>query len=154
MHQIARAMDGKALLPDIKSVARSLEKIEDNYGGDASKLKDILRGTVEVRSQADYDAAIEQVKKHFTVTDIDAEPKISGYSDVNMKVEINGCPAEIQINTARMLRAKESGHVLYEKYRTLKGDINKSGEPATPEQAQRLDHLNDLMIHLYSKAQG
>lgn len=161
MHQIARAMDGKAMLPDIKSVTRSLEKIASNYGGDASHLKDVLRGTIEVRSQADYAAAIEQVKQHFTVLpdrtgapDIDMAPKSSGYHDVNMKVMIDGAPAEIQINTAKMLRAKETGHVLYEKYRKLEGDIKKSGEPATPEEASRLEHLNDLMLHLYSKAQS
>jgi SPP1 gp7 family putative phage head morphogenesis protein len=148
MQAIAAHVDGNAMLAPLKGVLRSLDKIENKYNGNASKLGDILRGTIAVSSPSEYERTITEVKAHFTVIDVDQAPKPGGYRDVNIKVDLgDGLKGEIQINTPAMLAAKEIGHKPYEEWRKL-----KEAPDQTPGVKARIAELTREMEAIYAPA--
>ena len=107
--EIAESVGGKSAVVPLKGSARAVEKIMADYEGDPSKIKDLLRTTIEIKSPADVTKAIEQLKAKygepvkFRNSLAHDAPSVggSGYRDVNMVVEINGSYAEVQINFPR-----------------------------------------------------
>lgn len=114
------------ILPPIKGVKRAVEKTNAEYSGDATRMKDLVRGTIIVNSPEQAAQALAAIKSKFDVTDIkdrmiapDAKPTDAGYRDVNITAKVGGQPVEIQINTPQMMAAKDVAHKLYEKQRAL-----------------------------------
>jgi hypothetical protein len=150
---IAKDTHGKVAKAPLKDRARAIQKANEDYEGDASKIKDIARNTIVV-DQNQYGNAVALLEKHgATVTTIDPETDPLGYSGSNAVFVTEVCiPAEIQVNTPEMTYAKESpdnakailgeekyaeiaektgisggrGHQLYEEWRKLPdGDPRK-----------------------------
>jgi uncharacterized Zn-binding protein involved in type VI secretion len=98
----------------LKSPLRAVQKIEQDYGGDASEIKDLARNTIVVPKGTE-DAALQSllqanpriVTENVKITDPVSNPL--GYSDIKVTVPTeSGIPAEIQINSPEMIYAKES----------------------------------------------
>ena len=148
--QIANQTDGRVAKTPLKSRERAMVKATDDYGGDASKLKDVARNTVVV-NQDQYNKAVTILQERGArINRISANSDPLGYSGTNSVVQTNaGIPAEIQVSTPDMIYAKEKpevartilgessyndmatrtgvpagrGHELYEQWRSLpKGD--------------------------------
>ncbi len=130
-----------------KSVNRIIEKARNNYAGDISRVKDIIRNTF-IADKSKHHLIINDISKSFNVDRIKRQFASSdplGYSGtiVNVKFK-NGTFAEIQVNTPQMIYAKDLhsapiigrsmfdkikrksglspglGHKYYEEWRTLK----------------------------------
>lgn len=147
--RIADVFGGRVAKAPVKSEGRALEKIMADYAGDASRIKDLVRNTIIVdakdieRVVARLEAAGAKVKAVATASDP------LGYSGINATIVTkSGLTAEIQVNTAKMIFAKESagnarailgdasyqaiarevgvpggrGHRLYEQWRALPPD--------------------------------
>jgi len=119
--------------------ARATEKVADKYKGDWAQLKDIVRGTVAVPSQADLAGALQSIQREVEAAgwrvvgienrySLDAGSAVNtgatsfGYRDVSMHlVSPDGHVAELQLNTIPMMQAKEfgGGHKLYEEIRGI-----------------------------------
>ena len=142
------------MLAPLKGVARAAEKSMADYGGDASRLKDILRATVIIDNIEQIQKAIEHVQRRFAgVTkfrDTLRSPleTTDGYRDVNMNVVIDGQVAELQINLPEMVRAKEANHALYEERRT----IESKGSELTAADVARINELDGAMKASYAVA--
>lgn len=118
------------IAPLKKRDGRATEKVNADYGGDWSKLLDVVRCTVAVDNMddmADVIAAlkergmepVQRPKNKF------GRPTESGYRDLNFVVRMpNGIAAEVQINVKDMLRAKNEAHQYYEITRKIE-DANK-----------------------------
>jgi uncharacterized protein len=116
---------GLVFLAKNKSEARAAEKVEKEYSGDWSKLRDYVRATVAFDTMDDLraalaalpDAGIELAAKP---KDKFANPTSVGYSDVNTLVKLpNGAVAELQFHLKGMLAAKAEAHDLYAEQQKL-----------------------------------
>jgi len=125
---------GSALfLAPTKSEKRGREKVEADYGGDYSQLKDMVRATIAVERIDDLGEAVEKVKKSGLKFISDpknnyAKPGPTGYRDFNTLVELpNGMVAELQFNVIPMLAAKAEAHHYYEVERSLNAKYETDG---------------------------
>ncbi|ROM68861.1 hypothetical protein BK653_12860 [Pseudomonas brassicacearum] len=105
---IAAQYGGKVAKAPIKSEARAREKIDNDYGGDATRIKDLARNTIIVESDQINSVAAELGKRGANVKVIDGAANEMGYSGVNSTMQTRaGIPGEIQVNSPEMIYAKE-----------------------------------------------
>lgn len=125
---------------------RAKEKVDADYGGDWSKLLDVVRCTLAVDNLDDMADTIRQLEgKGLTPMQQPknrfAKPTEMGYRDMVMIVQLpNGMAAEVQFNVKDMLQAKNAGHKLYEKSRSIVAKNMKDGviaDPSTWDPADR-----------------
>lgn len=156
--KIAEAVGGEALLPELKALDRAKEKINANYNGDASMIRDVLRASVIVSSGSEVTAVYQSLFDDFDVIETSARNGYAekvhssdGYFHAKMDVVFNGIFAEIQIHTQAMMAAKGMAHKLFEQRQTIKRSIPKGARP-TQDQARRMNELNKQMRELFRKA--
>ena len=135
--------DSFMFIAPLKGEKRAKEKVEADYKGDWSQLRDIVRGTISVPSMGHVKQAIEHLKS--AGLELAQKPKNrfekptpEGYRDLMTFVKLpNGMLAELQIHTKAMTLAKEKGHKDYEITRTLQG---KYGEAEPSDKWHEDDH--------------
>ena len=159
---VARGAEGKVAKAPIKSRARALEKINGDYGGDPTKIKDLARNTIVVRADKIDWVADELAARRATDKRIDTASDPMGYSGVNATMPTkSGLTGEIQVNSPEMIYAKEpepvarsilgdaeydaiaaktgvpggQGHALYEDYRQLPRDSAEASQLAEESRA-------------------
>lgn len=107
--EVAAQFGGKVAKAPIKSMARALEKINSEYEGDATRIKDLARNTIIVESDQVHAVAAELGSRGANVKIIDGATDPLGYSGVNSTMQTRaGIPGEIQVNSPEMIYAKES----------------------------------------------
>ncbi|MGN0861544.1 MAG: hypothetical protein ACI4P3_06595, partial [Candidatus Spyradosoma sp.] len=114
----------------LKSRERAEEKRVNDYGGDATKVSDVIGGTLILPAGGSYASALEALKK--AGANIVRVKKFnfgrSGYKDVKVTLRFgNGGLGEVIIVTKFMFDAKmmRGGHVVYEAQRLLEKYANK-----------------------------
>jgi hypothetical protein len=123
----ARAWVEFADSPGIKSEPRVSEKMKNDYGGHANKLKDLARLTLRFTSCSRMAHALAEGLQGagievLTLKNKYASPTPMGYSDFNLCAGVvlsdgTRYVCEIQLNHIDMLEAKKEAHVHYEKVR-------------------------------------
>ncbi|SFS09837.1 PAAR domain-containing protein [Sphingomonas jatrophae] len=143
---VARQVGGTVAKAPIKSQARALEKVMNDYDGDASRIKDLARNTVIVPEDKIPQATQLLREQGVAIKEITPSRGSLGYSGVNGTMKTGtGLTGEIQVNSPEMIYAKESpanarailgaerydaiaervgvpggrGHALYEQHRSL-----------------------------------
>ena len=145
-----------------KSEESITRKVDNDYGGNVNELKDSVRNTVIIDNEQGIKSAIKDLTDNpntlrVKVQNADSDPL--GYSGTIANVKMsNGLIGEVQVNSAKMIYAKEPaasakailgdakynqiakqtgkegglGHKLYEEYRVLdpKKDAAKMAEIA------------------------
>ena len=158
--KIAKELGGKAAIVPLKGSQRAVDKITKSYDNDPTKIKDLLRTTIEIKSLKDVDSAIDKLKAQYgepsKLRNL-LDPKSdslggSGYRDVNMVVEINGSHAEVQINLPAMLEAKEKAHIYYEEVRIIVEDAAVAGRKLNVYEEAKVNKANENMKKLYDAA--
>lgn len=131
---IAAKVGGFYIDGGIKNKSRSKEKIEKEYDGDASKLKDVVRGTVAV-DQKDLQKTKELLKPHSTeLKQHNGNSSSLGYSGINSHIKTDaGLKGEIQVNTPEMIYAKEKPEIAKKMlgislYNKISKKIGKAGK--------------------------
>jgi len=157
--QIASEVGGKGITAALKGTKRAVEKILGDYAGVASRIKDVLRATIEVKTLADARGAITQLQGHSGLEVLDTGARdllspeagsLNGYRDAKFNVRTaNGSIAEVQINLKPMLEAKGIGHSLYSEWDTITRKAREQNRPLTEAEASRRDDLGGLMEALY-----
>ena len=164
---IASKYNGSVAKAPVKSSERALEKINNEYFGDASKIKDLARNTIIVNEQDIQKVASELSRAGAKTKFITADVDELGYSGVNTVIKTNtGITAEVQVNSPQMIYAKESesvarsilgdvkyneisqktgvvggqGHLFYEQWRTL----NKSSQEARQIAEKSRSYYNSI----------
>ena len=154
---------------NIKSDKRIIEKAQNDYNGDVSRVKDIIRNTF-ISGSDNNDALLHEISKAFEIDNVKIQSSQSdplGYSGILVNVELKkGIFAEIQINSAQMIYGKDVrprtiignttynkikrfsglepglGHKYYEEWRMLHRDI--------PQELKRMKELEDLSKAYYN----
>lgn len=139
-----------------KSAARAREKVEQDYGGDWSKLLDPVRCSLACDTFDEVHDTLKQLqasgmklarkpKDRFT------HPTEEGYRDCLLNVTMpNGLVGEVQLHVKSMLQAKSAGHKWYEIQRTLEGQ-RQSGE-LSPEEDQKRIAAKEAQQQIYGNA--
>jgi hypothetical protein len=153
---IAETVAGVVLLSELKSIARASDKIQSEYAGDASKLRDVLRGSIIVETAIQVNEVYQTILNDFDILGsrngyAKTVHSSDGYFDAKVDVEFMGISAEIQIHTRAMLSAKEQAHALFEKRQDIQRSVKKGHRPTT-EQARKINELNKQMRELFRKA--
>ena len=145
--KIAKDYGGKLITAPMKTIDRALTKINNDYGGDMGKIKDLTRTTVIINSEK-VDNVVSDLEKKggINIKRIDGDVDPLGYSGINAtyKSEAGG-NCEMQVITPAMIFGKMNpstaksmlgedyckqleetsgqkgglGHKFYEQYRTL-----------------------------------
>lgn len=135
--------EGFIFIGSLKGADRAKEKVESDYNGDWSQLRDMVRATISVPTMASVKDALGHLKAAGIELaqkpkDRFATPTPEGYRDLMTIVKLpNGMLAEIQVHVKSMTLAKEKGHDDYATARTLQGKYNES-EPS--EKWSKEDH--------------
>lgn len=148
------------ILPELKGVQRSVEKVLGEYGGDATQLKDVLRGTVVADSLEQADRALQLARERFgeplnlrNSLAADAPALAAdGYRDMKFNVRNGEHLAEVQINVPEMLEAKEQAHALYEQSRSIESQARTEGRAPTPAEFARSEALLRGQRDIYAAA--
>ncbi len=154
---LAHQTGSKPLLVPLKSTERALEKIVTSLGGKINELTDVLRATLVFETAADvitaHDALLSRVavlrERNLYRDDVFIS---DGYRDTKIDFYFHGIPVELQLNTQKMLEAKEKAHGFYEKKRQLLAG-KRSGEQLSPNQRHQLRELDRQMRRIYQEAE-
>ncbi|MBP8282326.1 MAG: DUF3293 domain-containing protein, partial [Chromatiaceae bacterium] len=146
---LAAATGTEALLPppgfEVKGEGRIRAKVDGEYGGDARRVMDALRGTLLADDRAALDrgyaalAGLETRKlKNFVDT-----PTELGYRAIIAVVVLNGVPSEVQVVPRQIQEVKDRVHKQYERWQDLQ---RQSAErQLTPEEIAEGDQLASFM---------
>lgn len=108
-NDIAKEHGGKVAQAPIKSKERAIQKINADYGGDATRIKDLARNTIVVSEDKIAITASQLKSRGANIKVIDGNTDPLGYSGINSTIKTkNGMTAEIQVNSPAMIYAKES----------------------------------------------
>lgn len=109
----------------LKGEKRAEEKVNSDYGGDWSQLRDVVRCSVAVDTMDQMHDVLSKLKDAglklaMQPKDRFAKPTPVGYRDLLMNIELpNGVIGEMQLHVKGMLEAKEQGHKPYEVMRSI-----------------------------------
>lgn len=124
---------GFLFMGPLKGEKRAREKVEADYDGDWSQVRDMVRATIAVpmvtqlpKVLRELEAAgmtLAQKPKNNLV-----KPLPGGYRDINLIVKMpNGILAELQLHVKPMTLAKEKGHGPYEVSRSIEAKYKQKG---------------------------
>jgi hypothetical protein len=155
-NQLARDFRGRAEIPPLKDRGRTAEKVEGEYGGDASRMTDLARTSVVFETMKDLEraaVALEARAKVHKHKDRFAAP-VNGYRDRFYNLVMpNGHVVEIQLHIKPIFDVKMGpGHALYEKQRAILDKAKIEKRPLTSAEKAEVARFEDEMKALYDEA--
>lgn len=155
---------GVIVLAPIKGEARATEKVDSDYGGDWSRLLDVVRASVAMDSLPALKRAMttleeggaklaRPVKNRFDA------PLANGYRDILANYRLpSGAICEVQFHLKPILAARERERLAYDVVRAIKAalkdegrDSLTSGEIAAVQRAR--DDAQRMFAHAWQQAQ-
>ena len=143
----------------LKTRESTERKVAQEYGGDYSRISDVVRGTVMHDTVKDARHALAEFidansDSILEVRDRFVTPLNGGYRDLMVKMRLsNGHVAEVQFNARRMLDAKNGpGHKLYESMRSLTGKAVEAGRALNVGERVKLAAMSAASVVLYDGA--
>ncbi len=160
VREIADSVGGTPIVAPLKGVDRATSKIMSDYGGDASQIKDLVRGTIEIPSPDDLPKVEAQLREKYGEpikfkSSLDPEkpaPFANGYRDLNSVWMIDGEPVELQVNVPEMLVAKKKAHPLYAKWQKIERQATNENRDPTPAEKAEMADLDSQQNAVYSEA--
>lgn len=155
--QIAQIVGGVYKPGPIKGGKRAISKILDDYNGDITKIKDLVRATIVVDTPQQATAALAELRNRMDVQqggyrnlfEAGTDP-VDGYRDAKVNIKINGQIVEMQISFPEIMAVKKQVHVLYEQRSEI--ERASAGRERTPEEQAKIDQLNASMKTAYDAA--
>ena len=155
---IAGKTGGKPIVPEkLKGRERAMEKITTDYKGDASRITDLARSSIEYKKLEDVYKGLEILKSKYEIVNIKdrfVKPTSAGYRDILLTVRMsNGHVCEVQLHLEQILAVKGGeGHKLYEIIREIEGKALKEGRALTPDEIAKIEWANGESRKLYNEA--
>lgn len=147
------------IIGPLKKMERSKEKVATNFGGDWSRLTDVVRASVAVDTYDDLESVVSKLKESgiklaSKPNDRFSNPTEAGYRDMCLFIEYdNGHVSELQLHVNSILEAKDKGHKLYEIARSIGAKKQREGDDSlTQEELAQLEDVNKQMKDLYDEA--
>ncbi|MCL1039403.1 RelA/SpoT domain-containing protein [Shewanella submarina] len=146
------------IVGQIKSRERAEQKVAGKLEGDASRLTDIVRGSIIADSLEDLMASFHQLEQQARVVQLKnrfAEPKRSGYRDLNLLVELpeTGMIAEVQLHLRKIADIKSGiEHQVYQEVQGIEYRASQQSRALTELERARIVRLQQDSHKLYHKA--
>jgi hypothetical protein len=129
----------------LKPRDRAEQKIAADYGGDASRVRDLLRCRMVVKSLEQADAVLRFMQEEGGVVEVKdrfREPHGHGHRSLTVTRRFsNGHVGEVQIHLACYFALEKQTHKIYEEMRALQAEdavINAGGIMVRAEDIRRL----------------
>lgn len=106
--ELAEKYNGDAVVPPPKTKSGSYEKVNNDYDGDHTKLKDILRATLVVENSEKALNVYNDLRKNNKVHKAHFDFNNPAYQGANVVIEKDNRKMEIQINTPYNLALKDN----------------------------------------------
>ncbi|PKF50640.1 hypothetical protein AT251_09955 [Enterovibrio nigricans] len=155
---IASQVNGTMLTPGIKGEQRAAEKVAGELKGDASKLTDIVRVTIETDSIADLNNAFDKLAsatKTQEVINRFHSPRPSGYRDVKVLVTLpeTNLVAEVQLHLKAIAAIKNGEeHHIYEQIQRIERLANVEQRDLSEWEQAKIERLRGESRSLYDTA--
>ena len=139
----------------LKGAKRAGEKVRDDYGGDWSKLLDVVRCSIACDTHEEVAGMLAKLragglKLAQQPKDRFLKPMSVGYRDALLNVTLpNGCVAEVQLHVKAMIKAKSEGHHFYETQRVLDA---KPADQWSDEDKAAYQDATDKQVAIYVPA--
>ena len=158
LQTVTACSQARVILPDVKSYQRAAEKVATKFNGDASQITDLARASIVSNSISElmqsYYALSEQAqvvkqKNRF------AEPKASGYRDLNLLVRLpeSGMIAEVQLHLKDIADIKSGPeHKVYEQVQQIEANAIKQQRALSEFETAQIAKLRQESHKLYHKA--
>ncbi len=150
---------GMLFIAPLKGKARAAEKVASDYGGDWSKLRDVVRCSLAVDTMDQVKSTLAALqaggmKLAMKPKDRFNKPVPVGYRDLLLNVTMpNGIVSEVQLHVKAMLQAKEEGHHHYEVERVLDSKAQQHGaDSLSPEEQGQMRDAQDQQKAIYGRA--
>jgi hypothetical protein len=156
-NRIAKLVGGEPLIPpSLKGRDRTLEKINTEYDGDASRITDLARSSIVCDNPQQIQEALGALQSKFSVVRMKDrfQAPVNGYRDMLINLEMpNGHIVEVQLHLRGVLDVKNgTGHQLYEQTRSIRAKAKAENRPLTAEEAQQIQALERQQKQLYDEA--
>jgi hypothetical protein len=156
---LAQLTGGQAQLREQpKDRGRLLDKLS-KYGGDASRLTDLVAGRIVFKDVNALYQALDRLNKSDQVTLIGFEdriisPQFSGYRDVTTRLRLsNGHVAELRLELRALTEyAAQVEHPLYEVIRDVRAQAAEEGRPLSDAERYLVDTLLQHAQYGYHRA--
>lgn len=144
-------------LPPLKSFERTKEKVDAEYGGNWQKVTDIVRGSLSFQTIEDLKKGLDLFSKKFPLLYIKNrfdQPTIEGYQDILVlfRDPENDIIGEVQFHICHMLKAKKTGHVLYELRQKIARNAQVLHRSLTKEEQQLIENNIQQARMIYQRA--
>lgn len=145
---------GARFIPgELKPVRRAMEKVRYDYAGDASLMKDVVRGRVVVDNAGQLRAVLDELKVGGRVVGVRNyldKPSEAGFRDAKVLVDVGGHISEISILPREVFAAYRTLRPKYKRYRELVRDFARGRQVDVGE----LEALRAEMTAGYDAALG
>jgi hypothetical protein len=155
----AGATEGTVVLPPggLKGRRRAEEKIKMDYQGDASKITDLARLSIEYDSLEQLYFALQAMPKTVNLVRIKdrfIQPTPGGYRDILLNVKLsNQHIAEVQLNLKSINQVRfGAGYQLYQQVRQIQVKAMNENRELTLAEQEEIDKLNQESQKLYDAA--
>lgn len=143
----------------LKGEERAQAKVNADYGGDWSRIGDIVRASIALDTMDDVHDTLDKLKASGMKLarkpkDRFAKPTEAGYRDLMLNVvHENGIVGELQLHLKSVLQAKDAGHKYYNEVRKIEDQAKLEGRTEmTPEERKTIDEANRKQAELYTAA--
>lgn len=156
LKKIASKNHASALIVPIKSKNRIIEKAIVEYGGDITKVNDILRGSIISRVYDRIPNILEDIKENFEVVRIKnrfEKPGPDGYRDVLINIRIKDVIAEIQLHVKALFEIKEYiSHLFYNVIRIIWAEAKKGNRNLFSWEENTIKKINEIQKYANEQA--
>ncbi|QYK12120.1 RelA/SpoT domain-containing protein [Shewanella rhizosphaerae] len=146
------------LIPEVKSYERAKAKIAAKFDGDASRITDLARASLVANDIQGLMTAFEDLQQQVKVLQVKnrfAEPKASGYRDLNLLVQLpqTGMIAEVQLHLKAIAEIKSGEeHKAYEQIQAIEARAIAQSRDLSQLELAQITHLRQASHKQYHKA--
>lgn len=156
--EIAKQTQGEPVLVRLKSRQRAAEKVNADYGGDASRVLDISRATIKFDTIDDLYKALAKIDsspniKIIRMKDRFLKPGSDGYRDLLLNLKMpNGFITELQLHLKQILAVKKEGHKIYTGMQAIDRKVETEKRDFTAAELEQKKRLMEESKALYGQA--
>jgi RNA polymerase sigma factor (sigma-70 family) len=148
--EIAASLGGRADIAPLKSRERAAAKVQIDYDGDWSRIKDVVRATIWVRDVPAAFRMVRELQKRFgapkrNITDVFP----TGYRDALFNPVINGHATELQINVESIAHAKTAAHKFYERQQEIARRAKAENRELSAQELRTVERLDLAQQRIY-----
>ena len=151
---VAAAHHGDAVVAPLKSLPRARAKVQADYGGDWSKIKDVTRSRILADSDGDVEAIVADLSKRLGMKPKLPPPEAQqvGFKDYKFNPEIGGQKVEISVMTDHMAAMTEATHGPYEKWQAIQRNAVNERRNLTEDEVAKTTMLNNQMAEIFKRS--